>query len=197
MYFFTNLEPVRCYMSNSNCLFLIYVQISQEAGQVVWHSHLFKNFPVCCDSHKGFDVVNKTEVYVFLEFSCFLCDSVGIGNLISGSSALSKSSLNIWEFSVQNFLTAEDIKNMWQEYTEELYKKDLNDPDNHNGMITHLVPEILECKVKWAFGSIIMNKASGGDGISSELFQILKDDDMNVLHSICQQIWKTQQWPQD
>ena len=92
---------------------------------------------------------------------------------------------------------AGDIKKRWQEYTEELYKKDLNDPDNHNGMITHLVPEILECKVKWAFGSIIMNKASGGDGISSELFQILKDDDMNVLHSICQQIWKTQQWPED
>ena len=92
---------------------------------------------------------------------------------------------------------AEDIKKRRQEYTEELYKKDLNDPDNHDGMITHLAPDILECKVKWALGSITMNKASGGDGISAELFQILKDDGMNVQHSLCQQIWKTQQWPQD
>ena len=90
---------------------------------------------------------------------------------------------------------AEDIKR-WQEYTEELYKKDLHDPDNHDGVITHLEPNILECKVKWALGSITMNKASGGDGIPVELFQILKVDAMKVLHSICQQIWKTQQWPQ-
>ena len=90
---------------------------------------------------------------------------------------------------------AEDIKRRWQEYTEELYKKDLNDPDNHDGMISHLEPDILECKVKWALGSIIMNKASVGEGIPAELFHILKDDD--VMHSICQQIWKTQQWPQD
>ena len=92
---------------------------------------------------------------------------------------------------------AEDIKKRWQEYTEELYKKDLQDPDNHDGVITHLGPEILECEVKWALGSIATNKASGGDGISVELFQILKDDAVKVLHSICQQIWKTQQWPQD
>ena len=92
---------------------------------------------------------------------------------------------------------AEDIKKRWQEYTEELYKKDLHNPDNHNGVITHLEPDILECEVKWALESITMNKASGGDGISVELFQILKDDAVNVLHSICQQIWKTQQWPQD
>ena len=92
---------------------------------------------------------------------------------------------------------AEDIKKMWQEYTEELYKKDCHDPDNHNGVITHLVPDIMGCKVKWALGSIIRNKASGGDGIPVELFQILKDDAVKVLHSICQQIWKTQQWPQD
>ena len=91
---------------------------------------------------------------------------------------------------------AEDIKMTWQEYTEELYKKDLHDPDNHNGMLTHLGPDILECKVKWALGSITMNKASGGDGIPVE-FQILKDDAVKVLHSIWQQIWKTQQWPQD
>ena len=85
---------------------------------------------------------------------------------------------------------AEDIKKRWQEYTEELYKKDLNDPDNHDGMITHLVPDILECKVKWAFGRITMNKASGGDGISAELFQVLKGHAIKVLHSICQQICK-------
>ena len=92
---------------------------------------------------------------------------------------------------------AEDIKKRWQEYTEELYKKDLHDPDNDNGVITHLEPDTLECEVKWALGSITMNKASGGDGIPVELFQILKDDAVKVLHSICQQIWKTQQWPQD
>ena len=92
---------------------------------------------------------------------------------------------------------AEDIKKRWQEYTEELYKTDLHDPDNHNGVITHLEPDILEYVVKWALGSITTKKASGGDGILVELFQILKDDAVNVLHSICQQIWKTQQWPQD
>ena len=90
----------------------------------------------------------------------------------------------------------EDIKKRWQEYTEELYKKD-HDPDNHDGVITHLEPDILECKVKWALKSIIKNKASESDGIPVELFQILKDDVVKVLHSICQQIWKTQQWPQD
>ena len=92
---------------------------------------------------------------------------------------------------------AEDIKKRWQEYTEELYKKDLHDQDNHDGVNTHLEPDILECEVKWALESITMNKASGSDGISVELFQILKDDTVKVLHSICQQIWKTQQWPQD
>ena len=91
---------------------------------------------------------------------------------------------------------AEDIKERWQEYTEELYEKDLHDPDNHDDVITHLEPDILECEVKWALGSITKNKASGGDGIPVELFQILKDDAVKVLHSICQQIWKTQQWPQ-
>ena len=91
---------------------------------------------------------------------------------------------------------AEDIKKRWQEYTKELYKKDLHDPDNHNG-VTHLEPDILECEVKRALGIITMNKTSGGDGITVELFQILKDDAVKVLHSICQQIWKMQQWPQD
>ena len=92
---------------------------------------------------------------------------------------------------------AEDIKKRWQEYTEELYKKDLHDSDTHGGVITHLEPDILECEVKRALSSITMNKASGGDGIPAELFQILKDDAVKVLHSICQQIWKTQQWPHD
>ena len=91
----------------------------------------------------------------------------------------------------------QDIKKRWLEYTEELHKKELHDPDNHDGVITPLEPGILECEVKWVSGSITMNKASGGDGIPVELFQILKDDAVKVLHSRCQQIWKTQQWPQD
>ena len=92
---------------------------------------------------------------------------------------------------------AEDIKKRWQEYTEELYKKDLHNQDIHDGVITHLEPDILECEVKWALGSITTNKASGRDGIPVELFQILKDDAVKVLNPICQQIWKTQQWPLD
>ena len=95
-----------------------------------------------------------------------------------------------------DLMEADDIKNRWQEYLEVLWKKDLNDPDNHDGVITQLEPNILECEVRWASGSITMNKASGGDGIPVELFQILKDDAMTLLHSICQQIWKTQQWTQ-
>ena len=96
-----------------------------------------------------------------------------------------------------NLTETRDIKKSWQEYIEELYKKDLHDPDNHDGVITGLVPDILECKVKWALGSITMSKVSRGDGIPVELFQILKDDAVKVLHSICQQIWNTQHWPQD
>ena len=93
---------------------------------------------------------------------------------------------------------AEDIKKRWQEYAEELCKEDFHDPDNHDGMFTHLEPDIQECKVKWALkGSITTNKASGGDGISVELFQILNNDAVKVLHTICHQIWKTQLWPQD
>ena len=95
----------------------------------------------------------------------------------------------------RDLIEAEDIKKRWQQYTEELYKKDLHDPDNHDGVITHLEPDILECEVKWALGSITTNKASGGDGIPVE--QILKENAVKVLHSICQQLWKTQQWPQD
>ena len=96
-----------------------------------------------------------------------------------------------------DLMEAEDIKKRWQEYSEELYKKDLHDSDNHDGVITHLEPDILECDVKWALQSLTTNKASGGDRIPVELFQILKYDAVKVLHSICQQIWKTQQWPQD
>ena len=91
----------------------------------------------------------------------------------------------------------EDIKKRWQEYIEELYRKDLYGPDDHDDVITHLEPDILECEVQWALGSITTNKASRGDGIAVELFQILKDDAVKVLYSLCQQIWKTQQWPQD
>ena len=96
-----------------------------------------------------------------------------------------------------DLIEAEDIKKRWQQYTENSTKKDLNYPDNHDGVITHLEPDILECKVKWTLGSITTNKASGGDGIPVKLFQILKDDAVKVMHSICQQILKTQQWPQD
>ena len=96
-----------------------------------------------------------------------------------------------------DLIEAEDIKKRWQEYMEELYKKDLHDPDNHDGVITHLEPDILKFEVKYALGSITTNKASGGDGIPAELFQILKDAAVKVLHSVCQQIWKTQQCPQN
>ena len=96
-----------------------------------------------------------------------------------------------------DLIEAEDIKKRWQEYTEELCKKELHNPDNHDGVITHVEPDILECEVKWALGSITTNKDRGGDGIPVELFQLLKDGAVKVLHSICQEIWKTQQWPQD
>ena len=98
---------------------------------------------------------------------------------------------------IKDLTEVEETKKRYQEYTEELHKKGLNDPDNHNGVVTHLEPDILGCEVKWALGSITTNKAGGGDGIPAELFKILKDDAMKVLHSVCQQIWKTQQWPQD
>ena len=127
-------------MSSSNCCFPTCIQISQEAGQVVGYSHLFQNFPrfILIHTVKGFGIVNKTEIDVFLELSCFF-----------------------------------------------------------HGPITHLEPDILEHEVKWSLGSITMNKASGGDGIPVKLFQILKDNAVKVLYSICQQIWNTQQWPQD
>ena len=98
---------------------------------------------------------------------------------------------------VMDLTEAEELRKRWQEYTEERYKKDLHDPDNHDGVITHLEPDIQECEVKWALENITTNKARGGDGIPVELFQILKNDAVKVLHSMCQQIWETQQWPQD
>ena len=104
---------------------------------------------------------------------------------------------SIKDRNVRDLTEGEGIKKRWQQYTEELYKKDLRDPDNHDDVITNLEPDILECEVKWALESITTNKASGGDGIPVELFQILKDDAVKVLHSTCQQIWKTQQWPQE
>ena len=104
MYSFPNLEPVHCFMSGSNCCFLTCIQVSQEADKVVWYSHLLKNFPVCCDPHKVFDIVNKAEIDVFLELSCFFLDPADVGNLISGSSAFSQSSLNIWKFTVHILL---------------------------------------------------------------------------------------------
>ena len=97
----------------------------------------------------------------------------------------------------RDLIEPEDIKKRWQEYIEEMYRKDLHNPDNHDGVITHLEPDILQCEVKWALGNITTNKASGGDEIPVELLQMLKDDAVKVLHSICQQIWITQQWPQD
>ena len=121
MYSFLNLESVPCSISGSNWWFLTCIQVSQETGEMVWYSHLLKNFPVCCDSHKGFDVVNKTEVYVFLEFSCFCYDPIDVGNLVSDSSAISKLSLNIWKFSVHVLLkpNLENFQhyfaNMWDE----------------------------------------------------------------------------------
>ena len=116
---------------------------------------------------------------------------------IRGTKAISHTKMGlIKDRNGMDLTEAEDIKKRWQEYTEELYKRDLHDPDNHDGVITHLEPDILECEVKWASGSITTNKASGGDGIPVELSQILKDDAVKLLHSICQQIWKTQQWPQ-
>ena len=137
---------------------------------------------VYCDPHSQRFWHSQAEIDVFLELSCFFHDPADVANLISGSSAFSKTSLNIWKFTVHILL-----KPGWENF----------DPDNHDGVITHLEPDILECQVKWALESITMNKASGGDGIPVELFQILKDDAMKVLHSICQQIWKTQQWPRD
>ena len=112
------------------------------------------------------------------------------------SSSRSKGRFVFWQYN-KDLTETEEIKKRCQEYTEELYKKILNDPDNHNAVVTHPQPDILKCEVKWALGSITMNKASGSDGIQAELFQILKDDAVKVLHSICQQIWKTQYGPQD
>ena len=153
MYSFPDLEPVSCSVSNPNCYFLSHIQVSQEAGKVICYSHLLKNFAQFLVIHivKGFGIVNKAEIDVFLELSFFFHDPVDVGNLISGSSAFSKTSVNIRKFTVHILL------------------KDLHDLDNHDGVITHLEPDILECEVKWALGSITMNHTSGGDGIPVEL----------------------------
>ena len=160
-------------MSSSNCCFLTCIQISQEADQVVWYSHLFQNFPefVVIYTVKGFGIVNKAEVDVLSETLLLFLWFNGCWQLISGSSAFSKTSVNIRKFTIHILL------------------KDLHDLDNHDGVITHLEPDILECEGKWALERITTNKASRGDGIPVELFQILKDDARKVLHSICQQIW--------
>ena len=130
----------------------------------------------------------KTIEWERLEMSSRKLDSKGTFHAKMGS---------IKDRNDMDLTEAEDIKKWWQEYAEERYKKELYDPDDHDGVITHREPDILECEVKWALDSITMNKASGGDGIPVELFQILKDDAVKVLQSICQHIWKTQQWPQD
>ena len=125
---------------------------------------------------------------------------LGKGEIGTGSGLISSGKITKPSIKDRNGMdqeAAEDIKKRWQEYTEELYKKNLHNPDNHDGGITHLEPDILACEVKWALGSITTNKATGGNGIPAELFQILKDDAVKVLHSICQQIQKTQQWPQE
>ena len=127
--------------------------------------------------------------YVLYKLSCLILDSFQIRDTKESFHA-KMGSIN--DRNCIDLIEAEDIKKGWQEYTEELYKKDLHDPDNHDGVITHLEPDILECEVKWALGNITTNKASGGDGIPVELFQILKDDAVKELQSICQQIWKTQ-----
>ena len=135
---------------------------------MVWYSHLSQNFPQFIVIHtvKGFGIVNQAEIDVFLELSCFFHDPADVGNLISGSSAFSKTSLNIWKFTVHILLKSglenfESFENLYilQEYIEELYKKDLHDPDNHDGVITQVEPDILECEVKWALGSITTNKS--------------------------------------
>ena len=143
----------------------------------------------------SFCVVQPTTQYITESIFFFHFDSI-FRDLNFILLALMKQATML-HATLQHITEAKDIKKRWQEYTEELYKKDLHDPDNHDGMITHLEPDILEFEVKWALGSITTNKASGGNGIPVELLQILKDNAVKVLHSICQQIWKTQQWPQD
>ena len=130
-------------------------------------------------------------------FLCDQCKEIEENNRMGKTRDLFKEWGTIKDRNGMDLTEAEDFKTRWQEYTEKLFKKDFHDPDNHNGVITHLEPDILECEVKWALGSIMTNKASGGDGIPVELLQILKDDAVKVLHSIFQQILKMQQWPQD
>ena len=203
MYSFPYLEPVCYSMSSSNCCFLICIQISQEAGKVIWHSHLFQNFPQFLVIHtiKGFGIVNKAEIDVFLELSCFFDDPVDVGNLISGSSAFFKSSLNIWKFKVHicwSWVGGEHyFTSVWDEYNcaviwtffgvAFLWDWNENWPFpvlwsllSSPNLLTYWVQHI-HSEVKWALLRKHHYKQScGGDGIPVELFQILKDDAVNV-----------------
>ena len=141
------------------------------------------------------DLDNHNVVITHLEPDILECEVKWILGSITTNKGTFYAKMGSTGQNGRDLTEAENIKKRWQEHTEELYKKYLHDPDNHDGVITHLEADILECEVKWALESITMNKAGGGDGIPVELFQILKDDAVKVLHSICQQIWKTQQWP--
>ena len=147
-----------------------------------------------CKDHSN-DPDNHYGVVTHLEPNILECEVKWILGSITTNKGTFYAKMGSTGQNGRDLTEAENIKKRWQEHTEELYKKYLHDPDNHDGVITHLEPDILECEVKWALESITMNKAGGGDGIPVELFQILKDDAVKVLHSICQQIWKTQQWP--
>ena len=175
-----------------------------------WQSVSFWNlseYSIVWFFHNLFDLWHMPERSVLMNIHTLLCKEIEENNRMGKSRDLFKKIRDtkgmfhaklgtIKDRNGMDLTEAEDIK-MWQEYTEELYKKGLHDPDYHDGVITHLEPDILECEVKWALGSITRNKAGGGDGIPAELFQVLKDDAVKQLHSICQHIWKTQQWPQD
>ena len=160
----------------------------------------------CCkESYRESAVTSESSFKLSIAFSRIVMNLYSTGSKTWGFQLLLFIVLNLFRkhlqsvylYETEGITEAEDIKKRWQEYTEELYGKDLYDTDNHEGVISHLEPDILECEVKWALGSITMNKASGGDGIPVELSQVLQDDAVKVMHSICQQIWKAHQWPQD
>ena len=194
-------ETSLCSISSSNCCFLTCIQIKLKAnreakvkGEKQRYTHL----------NAEFQRIARRVKKVFLSDQC---KEIEENNRMGKTSDLFKKIRDtkrtfhtkigtIKDINGMDLKDAEDIKKRWQEYTE-LYKKDNHDPDNQNGVITHLEPDILECEVKWALESITVNKANGGEGIPVELFQILKDNAVKVLHSICQQIWKTQQWLQN
>ena len=182
-----NLEPVHCSMSHSNCCFLTCIQISQEVKGKEQKER-------CIHLNAEFQIIGRRDNEAFLSDQC---KEIEENNTMGKTRVLFKKIRDtkrtfhakigtIKDRNGMDLTEAQDIKKRWQEYTKELYKKDLNDLDNHDGVITHLEPNILECEVKWALGGITVNKVSGGDGIPVELFQILKDDAVKVLHSICQ-----------